>query len=102
VSARVRTWPGYDVQATDGIIGKVDAEDQEPGAGHLVVDSGRWVFHRKVMVPAGIVERVDGADQRIYLDRPRNQIRDAPEYDPDRRTDAGYREQLGSYYADGR
>jgi hypothetical protein len=48
----------------------------------LVVDTGPWILDRKVMLPAGMVERIDTDDHRMYVDRTKDQIRDAPEYDP--------------------
>jgi hypothetical protein len=34
------------------------------------------------MLPAGMVERIETDDHRVYVDRTKGQIRDAPEYNP--------------------
>lgn len=39
---------GYKVHATDGDIGKVDEANDEVGSAQIVVDTGPWIFGRKV------------------------------------------------------
>ena len=47
---------GYSVAAVDGDIGRVDeATDELLGSSYLVVDTGPWIFGRKVLLPAGVV-----------------------------------------------
>jgi hypothetical protein len=89
---------GYKIAATDGDIGKVDEATYESGAAGIVVDTGPWIFGRKVLLPAGVVERVDHDEEKVYVDRTKDQIKDAPEYDADAGLDAGYRSELGTYY----
>ncbi|WP_027345735.1 hypothetical protein [Hamadaea tsunoensis] len=80
---------GYKVAATDGDVGHV----KEQGEGFLVVDTGPWIFGRIVVVPAGIVDRVDHQEKTVFVDRTRDHVKHAPEFDPiDRDT-------LASYYA---
>ncbi len=54
---------GYHVEATDGGVGKVDDATYDDGSSFLVVDTGPWIFGKKVMLPAGIVETVDHDEQ---------------------------------------
>jgi hypothetical protein len=90
---------GYKVEATDGGIGKVDKHSDDVGASHLVVDTGVWIFGKHVLIPAGLVSGIDTAAETIYVDRTKEQIKNAPEFDKDKHTeDAGYHEQLGGYY----
>jgi hypothetical protein len=35
---------GFEVEATDGRIGKVDKHSYEADSGHLIVDTGTWIF----------------------------------------------------------
>jgi hypothetical protein len=89
---------GFKVEATDGHIGSIDEASYDIGNAWLVVDTGPWIFGRKVLLPAGTVQNVDQADRRVYVDRTKQQIKDSPEYDPDTfRTDE-YRQQVGDYY----
>ncbi len=72
---------GYSVAAVDGDIGHVDeATNELLGASYLVVDTGPW-NGRTVLLPAGVVERIDTAEKKVYLDRTKDQIKAAPEYD---------------------
>ncbi len=89
---------GYKVHAMDGDIGKVDAATYETGSSYLVVDTGPWIFGQKVLLPAGLIERIDVDDQRVYVAATKDQIKGAPEYDPDQVSDATYRDVFGSYY----
>ena len=89
---------GYDVQALDGEIGKIDAASQEIGTRYLVVDTGPWIFGKKVMLPAGLVERVDVPNRRVYVGRTRDVIKKAPEFNQVRHHDPRYREALTVYY----
>jgi hypothetical protein len=91
---------GYDVEALDGEIGKIDEATNEVGTSYIVVDTGHWIFGKKVMLPAGIVSRVDVVHERVYVDRTKDQIKNAPDDDPHFHDDA-YRNQLGSYYGRG-
>ncbi|RQX12194.1 hypothetical protein DDE19_28900 [Micromonospora ureilytica] len=90
---------GYQVQASDGRIGTIDEASDETDAGRLVVDTGPWIFGQKVLLPAGTVDRVDHQERVVYVDRTRQQIKDAPPFDPVS-ADQEYRERVGAYYAD--
>jgi len=91
---------GYKIAATDGDIGKVDEATYESGAAGLVVDTGPWILGRKVLLPAGVIDRIDPDEQKVYVDRTKDQIKDSPEYDPDAGVDDDYRSRLGNYYGD--
>lgn len=93
---------GYGVEATDGSIGKVDDATYEVGSSYLVVDTGPWIFGKKVMLPAGVIQSVDDEDEKIFVDRSKEQIKNAPEFDDSLLSDEGYRTRLGSYYGDDR
>jgi hypothetical protein len=90
---------GFEVEATDGGIGKVDEATGEAGRSRLVVDTGPWIFGKKVMLPAGVVDRVDLDAETIFVNRTKDEIKNAPEYDESRhREDDEYRSRLGGYY----
>ena len=40
---------GHNVEATDGGIGKVDEATNEVGSSYIVVDTGPWIFGKKVL-----------------------------------------------------
>lgn len=90
---------GYKVEATDGSIGKVDEASEQIGSAYLIVDTGPWIFGKKVMLPGGTIDRIDTEQEKIYVDRTKEEIKNAPEYDPDKgHDDVDYRERIGGYY----
>ncbi len=92
---------GYSVEATDGGIGKIDEATYEAGGSYLVVDTGPWIFGKKVMLPAGVVDRLDPDSETVFVSRTKDEIKNAPEYDAERsRDDEKYRGELGGYYGD--
>src|SRR5215207_2166269 len=82
---------GLKVEATDGSIGKIDEASHEVGAGYLVVDTGPWIFGKKVMLPAGVIQRVDHDEEKVYVNRAKDEIKNAPEFDEDRYREDEYR-----------
>ena len=58
---------GYKVEAQDGSIGKIDDATYQVGADHIVVDTGPWILGKKVMIPAGLIERIDGTEEKVYV-----------------------------------
>jgi hypothetical protein len=89
---------GFDVEAIDGGIGSVDDATAEIGGSYIVVDTGPWIFGKKVMLPGGVIDRVDQSDRKVYVDRTKDEIKSAPEFDEDRLTDESYRGELTGYY----
>jgi hypothetical protein len=92
---------GYDVEAIDGGIGSVDEASDEVAASYIVVDTGPWIFGRKVVLPAGVVEAIDHDDKKIFVDRTKDEIKNAPEYREGSYSDDAYRAELGRYYGPG-
>jgi hypothetical protein len=75
---------GFDVDARDGHIGKVDEQAFHADSTCLVVDTGFWLFGTKRMVTASVIERVDEAERRVFLSVPKQVVQMAPEYDEER------------------
>lgn len=90
---------GFEVEATDGKVGTVVEAAYELGSSWLVVDTGPWIFGRKVLLPAGTVESVDVEARKLYVDRSREEIEKAPEHDPSGYAEQEYRLALADYYA---
>jgi hypothetical protein len=89
---------GFDVEAVDGGIGKVDEATHETAASYIVVDTGPWIFGKKVLLPAGVVQRVDLDSETIFVNRTKDEIKDAPEFDETSYRDEAYRTRVGDYY----
>jgi hypothetical protein len=92
---------GYDVEALDGSIGKIDDATLEADSGHIVVDTGPWIFGKKVMLPAGVITSVDHENENVFVNRTKDEIKNAPEFDDSMRNDETYRTELGTYYGRG-
>jgi hypothetical protein len=92
---------GYRVEATDGSIGKVDEATYDVSGSFIVVDTGPWIFGKKVMLPAGVISRADPGEEKIYVNRTKDQIKNSPEFDADSFGDQNYRGELGTYYGPG-
>ena len=92
---------GFKVEAIDGEIGSIDQASYEVGRSWMVVDTGPWIFGKKVLLPAGVIDRVDFDDERVYVHRTKDEIQNAPEFDESRFSDAGYHSEVGTYYDEG-
>jgi hypothetical protein len=100
---RDQSWSGtdlttYEVEAVDGSIGKVDEATAEIGGSYIVVDTGPWIFGKKVMLPAGVIDRVDPSEEKVYVDRTKDEIKSAPEFDEELLRDDAYRGELTGHY----
>jgi hypothetical protein len=51
-----------------------------------------------VMLPAGVIRDVDNNDEKIFVNRTKEQVKSAPEFDDTLIHDDEYRGRLGSYY----
>jgi hypothetical protein len=48
-----------------------------------------------------VIDRVDRENERVYVNRNKDEIKNAPEFDESRYRDEPYREELGTYYGPG-
>jgi hypothetical protein len=72
---------GYDVEAVDGSIGKIDESTVDTDKAHVVVDTGWWIFGKKRLIPAGAITAVDHVDRKVALQLTKDQVKDAPDLD---------------------
>ena len=82
---------GFSVEARDGSIGKIDEASYEVGSSYIVVDTGPWIFGKKVMLPASIIERVDYDNETVYVSVTKERIKNAPEFKATTYRDDAYR-----------
>jgi hypothetical protein len=91
---------GYDVEATDGHIGKIDEASAETDRQYLVVDTGFWIFGKKRLIPAGVATRVDHDDRNVFVSMTKDQIKQAPDFDDVSASEKDvYYDKVGSYYS---
>jgi hypothetical protein len=89
---------GYGVEALDGSIGKVDEATYDAGSAYLVIDTGPWIFGQKVVLPAGIITNVDLEGETVFVNRTKEEIKNAPPFDETTYREPGYNAELGTYY----
>lgn len=92
---------GYDVEARDGSIGKID-ESTDDTAQHIVVDTGFWIFGKKRRIPAGMVQGIDHDSKKVWLSLTKDQVKAAPDHEAhtvgDRTSTFGERDTDSIYY----
>ena len=92
---------GYDVySATDEKVGGIyDALVDETGRfRYLVIDTGFWVFGKKVLAPIGRV-RMDYDRRRVYITGlTKDQVERLPEYNDNMTVDYDYEERVRGIY----
>jgi PRC-barrel domain protein len=92
---------GYDIQARDGEIGAVDdflIDDHSWTIRWVVVDTAKWLLGKKVLVSPEWVDAVAWGDRALRVALTRDQIQNAPEYDPDEPVTREYEVRLFEYY----
>jgi hypothetical protein len=89
---------GYSIHAIDGDIGKVDKHDMDAGRSCLLVATGTWIFGKTVMLPAGVIERIDHESETVFVSSTKNEIKHAPEYHEGGADDNAQRDELTGYY----
>ena len=92
---------GFEIEATDGGIGKIDEATYDVGSSYVVVDTGPWIFGKKVLLPAGVIDRVDLDAETVFVRRTKDEIKNAPEFDENTFREESYRTEVGSYYDEG-
>jgi len=76
----------YKIQASDGEIGVVKDllfDDKSWTARWLVVDTGFWLFGRKVLLPVSALGKPDHALRHLPVRLTRQQVKDSPSVDTD-------------------
>jgi len=90
---------GYEVEATDGHIGKVDeASFDDEARGCIVLDTGFWIFGKQRMTPAGFIGDVDWDEKKVLLTVSKEEVKGAPDYDEARKGDESQRQEVGDYF----
>ena len=59
-----------------------------------MVDTGTWIFGKKVVLPAGLVERIAFEERRLLVSRSKDEIKNAPDFEEELADDPRYGEEL--------
>ena len=74
---------GYNIQAADGEIGHVDdfiIDDETWAIRYLVIDTRNWWPGKKVLISPQWIERVSWSESKVFVNLPRETIKQSPEY----------------------
>src|SRR5437762_11014051 len=83
----VKDLVGFNLAATDGAIGEVEAcyfDDQHWTVRYLVVDTGGWLSGRQVLISPIALGETDWPDRRLHVKLTRQQVENGPDIDTDR------------------
>jgi hypothetical protein len=92
---------GYHIHTTDGELGHVEdfiVGDDTWSLHYMVIDTRNWLPGRQVLVSPQWIERISWADSQVYVDLPRDTIKNSPEYDPSAPVNREYETRLYDYY----
>jgi len=71
---------GYLISARDGVLGHVSKANNATSTETLVVDTGRWIFGKTVVLPIDAVHYLDHETRVVVVGSSTEEIRNAPEY----------------------
>jgi hypothetical protein len=90
---------GFELEANDGLLGKVTQTTGGRDGGYLLVDTSLWrPMGQQLLVPAGLVESVDLDERRVRVKARREQIMSAPAFDASKVLDERSRGVVSEYY----
>ena len=92
---------GYHIHASDGEIGHVEdflVDDAGWKIRYIKVDAGNWWPRQQVLISPLSVREIDRAGKFLQINVNRQQIKDAPPYDPSITVDGAYEEKFLTYY----
>jgi sporulation protein YlmC with PRC-barrel domain len=97
----VRDLRGYAIRATDGLIGKVDDfyfDDEDWAVRYLVVDTGRWLSSRKVLIPPIFLGPVDRKARTLSVSVTMDLVNRSPGIDTQRPVSRQYEANYSGYF----
>jgi uncharacterized protein YrrD len=74
---------GYHIQAADGEIGHVEdfiVDDQTWAIRYLIIDTRNWWPGKQVLVSPQWIERVSWGESTVFVNIPRETVKQSPEY----------------------
>ena len=98
---RAKTLKGYKLHSLDGEIGKVREfyfDDHYWTVRYLIVDTGKWLTDRQVLISPYALSAVNKEEQYINLNLTQKQIEDSPSLDYDKPVSRQFEETYYDYY----
>ena len=97
----VSSLKGFDIQAKDGGLGTVSDflfDDSTWKVRWLVVDTGKWLTGRKVLIHPSAVGYADYGSQELTVALTKTQVKDSPDIAQDRPVSQQMQNELYGYY----
>ena len=92
---------GYAIGATDGEIGKVSDtyfDDKDWAVRYLIVETGKWLTGRRVLVAPASIKRVDWEGHSVDVSLTRDQVRSSPDVDTAKPITRQHEVEFARYY----
>lgn len=92
---------GHSIHASDGLIGTLEDfyfDDSQWVMRYLVVDVGKFLHRRKVLISPVAILGIDAATKTVSLKHSMDQIKKSPDIDVDKPVYRQLEEQLANYY----
>lgn len=93
---------GLSIGATDGEIGKVKDiyfDDETWDVRYLVVETGTWLFGRKVLISPVAIQPSDWSSETLPVNLTQEQIKNSPDIDTERPVSKEQESDLYNYYS---
>ncbi len=98
---RVSEVLGFHIRALDGEVGHIDdflADTNSWKIRYLLADTSNFIGGKWVLISPDWTRRVDWNGLTVNVDMNSNEVKNAPEFDPDRMVDRDYELKLHDYY----
>jgi len=92
---------GHNIQAADGEIGHVDdfiIDDETWAIRYLIIDTRNWWPGKNVLVSPQWIERISWSESRVFVNLPRETIKQSPEYTEESLLTRDYETRLHGHY----
>ncbi len=91
----------FSIAATDGDLGTIDSvyfDDANWTIRYLVIDTGRWLSGRQVLISPISVRKIDWRNKTLHLALTRQQIENSPDVDTDKPVSRQHEADLNDHY----
>ncbi|MGE5499305.1 MAG: PRC-barrel domain-containing protein [Syntrophothermus sp.] len=92
----------YKIQADDDRIGNVEdfiVDDDTWSIRYIVVDTGNWLLPgKKVLIALPWIREIDWSQSSVFVDLTAEEVKQSPEYQPDKIISRDYEADLHSHY----
>lgn len=93
---------GYHIHANDGEIGHLSdilVEEEDWTLRYLVVNTSNWWMGKKVLISPRVAKDIMWTERMIYVGVDREMVKTSPLYDPNRRIDRAFEDEMAAHYA---